>query len=33
MSEIALGNRCIDLYVLYGVDELKIVPMIKLTSL
>ena len=29
MSEIVLGNRCIDLYVLHGVDEHKIVPMIE----
>ena len=29
MSEIVLGNRCIDLYVLHGVDEPKIVPMIE----
>ena len=28
MSEIVLANRCIDLYVLHGVDEPKIVPMI-----
>ena len=27
MSEIVLGNKCIDLYVLYGVEP-KIVPMI-----
>ena len=29
MSEIVLGNRPIDLYVLHGVDEPKIVPMIE----
>ena len=29
MSEIVLGSRCIDLYVLHGVDEPKIVPMIE----
>ena len=28
MSEIVLANRCINLYVLHGVDEPKIVPMI-----
>ena len=28
MSKIVLGNRCIDLYVLHGVDEPKIVPML-----
>ena len=29
ISEIVLGNRCIDLYVFHGVDEPKIVPMIE----
>ena len=28
MSKIVMGNRCIDLYVLHGVDESKIVFMI-----
>ena len=28
MSKMVLGNRCIDLYVLHGVDEPKIVPML-----
>ena len=28
MSEIVLGNRCIDSYVLHGVNEPKIAPMI-----
>ena len=28
MSEIVLGNRCIDLYVLHGVDEPKIMSII-----
>ena len=29
MSEIVLGNRCIDLYVLHEVYEPKIMPMIE----
>ena len=29
MSEIVVGNRCIDLCALHGVDEPKIVPMIE----
>ena len=31
MSEIVLGNRSIDLYLLHGVDEPKSVPMIDAT--
>ena len=33
MDGIVLANRCIDLYMLHGVDEQKIVPMIDANTL